>query len=161
MAPRVTPITASSGVYPAAKALMPFHGQGCKLVAGAMPEASAISSTTLNNVRASSEELEGFRRFPPRSSAAHAPPECNSMNLIAQPREMTTRQNSAAKVNSLPSHCHMKFQDNEVDGSVCTNVHHSYHAMPPIRAQYKPTMEAKTARAKRLCSHLVLRRAWS
>ena len=74
--PRVTPMTASLGEYPAAKALIP--SSSIRYTGGTgVPNAIAISSTTLRTWRESGSFVLWFSFFPPIASATTFPP-CDS-----------------------------------------------------------------------------------
>ena len=67
--PRVTPMTASPGVYPAAKALIPSSCSSRYTGGTGVPEAMAISSTTLRIFRSSGSVVWGESGRPPIISA--------------------------------------------------------------------------------------------
>ena len=74
MQPRVTPMTASPGVYPAANALMPSSPSSRYTGGTGVPDAIAISSTTFRIFRSSGSVVWGVRGRPPIISATLWPP---------------------------------------------------------------------------------------
>ena len=84
-------MTASSGLKPAAKALM--LGSSMTYTGGTgMAEAMAISSTTLSSRRSARSWVDWFTRRPPRDSATARPPPrtCRYLYRLASPTMPST-----------------------------------------------------------------------
>ena len=94
-APRVTPITASWGVSPAAKALIPTSSR-TYTEGTTVPDARAISSTTLSSRCSSRPWGARLIKRPPRRLATALPPSSSSECLARL--ETTTTSSTAAAI---------------------------------------------------------------
>src|SRR5690606_18675598 len=102
MAPRVMPMTASPGAKPAAKALM--ADSSIRYTGGTgVPEAMAISSTTLSSRCSARVPVPGCSRRPCIISATRAPPPDRETTLYRLPKPTTARTATLISANRRQS----------------------------------------------------------